>query len=106
MPQWIKFIKIIDALAVSIASGVFVWAILGNNISAETTILITAGLFAVRGLIVGALYYRDMKRTFRKSVWMTIADAMFWVTYPFNSDAYLRRRNEALRKDKSERTLT
>src|SRR5262245_52969936 len=98
MPKWIKFIKIIDALAVSIASVIFVLAILGKNISAETAILITVGLFAIRGVIVGALYYLDLKKTFHRSVLATIADTMFWVGYPFNSDHYLQRRDETLSK--------
>jgi hypothetical protein len=92
----------LDKPGVFTTVSVFVLAILEENISVEATILITVSLFAVRGVIVGVLYYIDLRKTFHRGVLTTIVDTMFWVRHPFNSNAYLRRRDETLRKEKGE----
>lgn len=61
---------------------------------------------ATRGLIVGFLYYKDLRRTTNASALEALASVMLLLQLPFWRNAYFKERERALKEEERNRTST
>ena len=102
MISWMKWIKIADLLTLFLGVGAVIRAFASNE--EFVGILFVAGIIAVRALIVGALYYKDIRRTSDRSMLEAIAHAMFLMKFPFWANAYFQERERALKSQNTNDT--
>ncbi|PJE64413.1 MAG: hypothetical protein COU90_03120 [Candidatus Ryanbacteria bacterium CG10_big_fil_rev_8_21_14_0_10_43_42] len=102
MPTWIIFVKIFDIITILLVSASVVWLFATYNEEfSRTPFFLGIFVLAARGLVVGSLYYRDIRKTWNKSVFDAIASTILILRFPFYSNVYFREREKDLKNRSS-----